>query len=443
MSTNSIGATRACSLAVTALLTHKLVGSGIAKQAQAYLTAGGSCLRDPINLAGWGRTAQEVERMSDFYRSKKKQSGFGVGTFRILDLSTPTSVIKNICRTWGVQMVLEVLELIQQRLDQVSTDSSLQDKLNALQPAGDVKAGTLLANNAARLKEELHRIDAVAKRMGREQEPKTNVPRHPRLAKNLFRDSVAILEKNGADERIACIICGTSSTRAFILVPRMPHKGAPSLSLKPTPMPSFDKDEVLLTELSGVEWNSRVMPPQVLCAGTWYCALHLAQDEDNIPYGAACILSWLWKHHTDAIVRNRPRRQRKPADWERRLSIGTGVGTGDIALTKLGRDFRASCYENNKLCKTILHDRYVPADRFQIVEDGDFRSFDPSHMNEIVKQLGDVPDSIFSSTGCCKTCSLGNTRSVFQQPEAQNVLESKLNSSGFCTSGSFRPEMCV
>ena len=84
----------------------------------------------------------------------------------------------------------------------------------------------------------------------------------------------------------------------------------------------------------------------------------------------------------------------------------------------------------NKLCKTILHDRYVPTDRFQIVGDGDFRSFDPSHMNEIVKQLGDVPDSIFSSTGCCKTCSLGNTRSVFQQPEAQNVLESKLNSSG-------------
>lgn len=254
-----VGALRACSLTITALITHELEESGIAKQAQAYLTAGGSCLRDPINLAGWGRTAQEVERMSDFYRSKKKQSGFGVGTFRILDLSTPTSVIKNICRTWGVQMVLEVLELIQQRLDQVSTDSSLQDKLNALQPAGDVKAGTLLANNAARLKEELHRIDAVAKRMGREQEPKTNVPRHPRLAKNLFRDSVAILEKNGADERIACIICGTSSTRAFILVPRMPHKGAPSLSLKPTPMPSFDKDEVLLTELSGVEWNSRVL----------------------------------------------------------------------------------------------------------------------------------------------------------------------------------------
>ena len=87
------------------------------------------------------------------------------------------------------------------------------------------------------------------------------------------------------------------------------------------------------------------MPPQVLCAGTWDCAMHLAQDEDNIPYGAACILSWLWKHHTDAIVRNKPRRQRKPADLERRLSIGTGVGTGDIALTKLGHEFRASCYE--------------------------------------------------------------------------------------------------
>ena len=176
MSTASIGATRACSLAVTALLTHKLEGSGIAKQAQAYLTAGGSCLRDSINLAGWGRTAQEVESMSDFYRLKKKQNGFGVGTFRILDLSTPTSVIKNICRTWGVQMVSDVLELIQQRIDQVSTDSSLQDKLNALQPAGDVKAGTLLANNAARLKEELHRIDAVVKRMGREQEPTLSAP---------------------------------------------------------------------------------------------------------------------------------------------------------------------------------------------------------------------------------------------------------------------------
>ena len=94
--------------------------------------------------------------MSDFYRLKKRQSGFGVGTFRILDLSTSASVIRNICSTWGVQMVLHVLELIRQRIDLVRTDSSLRDKLNELYL--DAKAGTYLTNTAAYLEKERAKI---------------------------------------------------------------------------------------------------------------------------------------------------------------------------------------------------------------------------------------------------------------------------------------------
>ena len=94
--------------------------------------------------------------MPNFYRLKKRQSGFGVGTFRILDLSTSASVIRNICSTWGVHMVLHVLELIRQRIDLVRTDPSLRDKLNELYL--DAKAGTYLTNTAAYLEKERAKI---------------------------------------------------------------------------------------------------------------------------------------------------------------------------------------------------------------------------------------------------------------------------------------------
>ena len=53
-------------------------------------------------------------------------------------------------------MVLHVLELIQQRIDLVRTDSSLRDKLNEHYP--DAKAGTYLTNTAAYLEKERAKI---------------------------------------------------------------------------------------------------------------------------------------------------------------------------------------------------------------------------------------------------------------------------------------------